>query len=51
MMEGKDEVMVLRKENAQLRTELSAQKAAYLKLKLERDEIQEALIDAQEEIR
>ena len=41
----------LKQENAQLKTELQAQKAVIRKLKIEKDEIYEALVDAQEENR
>ncbi len=45
------EVVTLKQENAQLRTELLAQKAVCQKLRTEKDLIDQALVNAKEEIR
>ena len=49
-MEGTD-VVLLQQENSQLRTELSAQKAVYQKVKVERDQLFQDLQDAKDEVR
>ena len=49
-MEG-SEVVKIKKENSQLRIELAAQKAVYQKLRLEKEQLYNALKDAEEQIR